>query len=135
MGESLGTGLASYHAYHSHVDILLLLAPFYSTQDLGIEKFPYYPISFLGIENYDSTYWLEDYEGRIVLLHGELDENIPSTQSQKLFDSLNTKDKHLFIFPYAKHNDLYDHFDTQRVIRHTFLNRSYSNRLEEYRYE
>jgi fermentation-respiration switch protein FrsA (DUF1100 family) len=135
VGESLGTGVASYHAYSYEVNILLLLAPFYSTKDLGVEKFPYYPISFLEIENYNSAYWLSNFDGRLVMLHGELDSNIPYTQSQKLFDSLAIVDKHLFVFPFAKHNDLYNYFDTQRVIRYTFLNRTYSNRLEEYRYD
>lgn len=135
VGESLGTGVASYHAYNYDVDVLLLLAPFYSTMDLGREKFPYYPISFLEIENYNSAYWLSHYDGRIVILHGEQDSNIPYTQSIKLYESLETEDKTLFIFPFAKHNDLYDYFLTQSVIRYTFLNRTKSNRLDEYKFQ
>lgn len=135
VGESLGTGIASYHAYRYDVDVIFLLAPFYSTMDLGREKFPYYPISFLEIENYNSHYWLSNYNGRIVILHGELDKNIPYTQSIKLYNSLSTQDKTLFIFPFAKHNDLYDYFLTQSVIRYTFLNRTKSNRLDEYKFQ
>lgn len=134
VGESLGTGVAAYHAYHYEIDIILLLAPFFSTYDLGREKFPYYPISFLEIQNYDSALWLENFSGRIIILHGELDKNIPYTQSVKLYEKLESKDKHLFIFPDAKHNDLYEYFNTQRIIRYAFLNKSRSGKIEEYKY-
>lgn len=134
VGESLGTSLASYHTYKTNVNVLLLLAPFYSTQSLGEQMFPFYPISFLAIENYDSANWIKNYKNRLIIIHGIEDKSIPYNQAVDLFYVSNTDDKHLFLLPNAKHNDLYRYMDTRRIIRYAFLNRTYSNRIEEIRY-
>lgn len=133
IGESLGTSVVSYQSSISDVDTLILLAPFYSTYSLGREMYPQYPISFLEIENYDTATWLENYDGRLVIIHGNYDKNIPISQARELYDYVNTKDKHLFQLTFAKHNDLYTFWDTYRALRYAIDYREYDS-LEELRY-
>lgn len=134
VGESLGTSLAAYHSYNTEVDVLLLLAPFYSTSSLGEEVFHYYPISFLTIENYDTANWIRNYENKLVMVHGVEDRNIPYTQAINLYNNSLSEDKHLFLLPYAKHNDLYGYGNTRRAIRYSFLEDYESDSLEKVRY-
>ena len=134
IGESLGSSLAVFQSTISKVDNLILLAPFYSTKSLGKQLFPYYPISFLEIENYDTNTWLRDYEKKLTIIHGKFDKNIPISQSIRLFEEAKTKSKALFILTFAEHNDLYNYFDTYRILDYA-IEDIYSEPLETTRYK
>lgn len=135
VGESLGSSLASFHSLNRNVELVLLLAPFYSTPSLGQEVFPFYPVSFLSIENYDTASWLENYQNRLVIIHGKEDKNIPYTQAVTLYQRVNSKDKHLFLLSTARHNNLYNFMDTRRIIRFAFTNRTFSDSIFNLKYK
>lgn len=120
VGDSLGTGLASYHAYYDNdVDKVILLAPFHNTRDLLIEKYRFYPFAFYDIDQYDNSYWLQNFTGKLTIIHGSEDTNVPISQSQKLFHEITNADKRFILIEGSPHNELYRYFQTWRAIRET----------------
>lgn len=117
IGDSLGTGVASYHASIGDIDSLVLLAPFYSTSDLAKDKFPFYPVKMLYKDDYDNSVWLQDYEGPLAIVHGVEDKNIPVEHGLRLFRNASTETKTLTLVPDVGHNNLYNSRETWNAIR------------------
>lgn len=115
IGESLGTGVASYHASLGNVDKLILVAPFYSTLELARNKY-LYPDFLVNIDDYTNNIWLSNYTKKLGVIHGKFDRNIPIEDAYKLYFSVPSKDKRFYEIPYAKHNDVYRYWDTYRAI-------------------
>ncbi len=112
-GESIGSGVASYHAYLGDVDYLILVAPFSRLVDLVQFKFVIYPAFLMLTERYDNVKWDKDFKGNVLIIHGDNDVVIPNTFSKKLFESLSTEKKKYVLIKGAGHNDVsnYDEFD------------------------
>lgn len=121
MGQSLGSGMASYHSTLRKPDKILLISPFSTLADLGQKAYPYLPVKLLLRNNYDNILWLKDYNNKIIILHGDKDKTIPQSLSKKLFDNLNTKDKKYILINGADHNDMYLFPDMWNNIK-TFIN-------------
>lgn len=118
LGESLGTAVASYHSsIDPSVRSVILLAPFYSTSLLFKEKFRFYPSAVFRMENYDNAALLRQYDGKLIIIHGERDRNIPIEQAKMLYGSVSTEDKEFVDVRYSRHNDMYRYWDTWRAIR------------------
>ncbi|MDD5770028.1 MAG: alpha/beta hydrolase [Candidatus Gracilibacteria bacterium] len=107
-GRSLGTGPASYQANIGKVDKLILVSPFTSFLELTKSKYPIFPISILLTEKYDSQMWLKDYKNDLLIIHGTSDEVIPYSFGEKLYNSLDNKNKEFFTIKGKGHNDLDD---------------------------
>lgn len=116
-GQSLGAAAASYHTSLGGVDSLILTTPFDSLMNLASERYRFYPIKFLLREHYDNKEWLEGYEGRIIILHGDEDWIIPAKYSQKLYDNLTTQDKQYVLIPSYEHNDIWQSQEFRTNIR------------------
>ncbi|MFW6230579.1 MAG: alpha/beta hydrolase [Nanoarchaeota archaeon] len=105
-GESLGSGPASFHASLGGIDDLILVTPFTSLTDAAQELYPLYPASVLVHERYDNIGWLGDYQGRILIIHGEEDQVISPALSQKLYASIPSDDKEYALIEGKGHNEL-----------------------------
>ncbi len=108
IGESLGTGIASYHSSLSKTDKIILIAPFDSMKNLAKIHYPMYP-SFLVTEDYDNLEYLKNFNNNLIIIHGANDEAIPLKNSKNLFANLKTQNKKLIEVTNAGHNDLYEH--------------------------
>lgn len=86
-GFSIGTGPASWLASRHQVDMLILIAPFYSMTELAKRYFPFLPSFMLGypLRNYQN---IGKVEAPVVLIHGREDEIIPYESSLKLKEDL-----------------------------------------------
>ncbi len=106
-GESIGSGVGSYHASIGKVDSLIFVGSFSSLEDVARSKLPIFPMSVLFKENYDNVKWLQEFKGKIIILHGENDEVIPLKFSQRLFEKISTEKKEHIIIEGRGHNDIW----------------------------
>ena len=119
IGESIGTGIASYHASLVAPEKLLLISPFSSLGDIASRRFWFYPTSLLVDNAFDTISLLANYQNPVTIIHGDSDEIIPYTLGKKLFDSLHTQ-KRLVTIRGGGHNNLFDYDETYTAIT-TFL--------------
>ncbi len=106
VGESIGTGIASYHASLQAPGKLLLISPFTDLADVARERFWFYPTSALINNAFDNRGNLQVYRNPVTIIHGHNDEIIPYELGQELFKSLNNQQKFVTIEG-AGHNDLF----------------------------
>lgn len=106
VGESIGAGVASYHATLQTPDKLLFISPFTSLSDVAKIHYPWYPVKWLLREEYDNVAALKAYKNKLLIIHGETDSIIPISLSQELLDKVPTVEKELIAIPNAGHNDL-----------------------------
>ncbi len=106
-GESIGSGPASYQAYISEVDSMILVSPFYDLKSLAQSLYPIYPASILLRENYDNKKWLKDYKGDLLIFHGKKDPTTSYKFSKKLYNQVPSLNKEYVLIDEASHNDIY----------------------------
>lgn len=117
--ESIGSGVASYHATLMSVDKMLFIAPFDSLINVAKTKFPVYPIFILekfSKENYDNLVLLLGYEGELRIIHGTKDKIIPFKHGKALFENINIANKKFIAIDGAGHNDIYNFERTWKSI-------------------
>lgn len=106
-GSSLGTGLASYFTNLQNVDGVLLVSPYYSIIETA--KIRFGGLAFLITEDYDNAAYLENYEGHVMIIHGENDPALPISLSKKLFDGIKTTNKEFIEVPDGGHGDIFEY--------------------------
>lgn len=116
LGESVGTGVASYHASLKPVSQLILISPFTDLVDVAQEAFWFYPASLLVENAFDNEQLLAAYRGKVLVLHGDADTVIPSKLGEELFESLRSPDKQLAIIRGAGHNTMFWYPETYESI-------------------
>lgn len=122
IGESIGTGVAAYHASLAPPQALLLISPFTSLRDIARVKFWFYPTDLLVDNAFDTVTFLRNYTGLVTIIHGEADRIIPYRLGRSLFDTLSTDNKSLVAVEGAGHNDLLD-FPATLTALQEFLER------------
>jgi len=107
IGESLGSGIASYLAatFPEQVAGLLLVTPFSSLADVAAHHYPFLPVRTLLSERYDSVEALAHYRGPVAFLIAGRDEVVTTTLGRQLYDSY-TGPKWLHVEAHAGHNSL-----------------------------
>jgi len=106
-GQSIGTGAASYHASLGKVDHLILVTTFSRLLDIAQATYIIYPASIILREDYDNRKWLQNFEGNIIMLHGDNDRIISPKFSQKLFDEIPIEKKEYVLIKGKGHNDIW----------------------------
>lgn len=122
MGESLGTGPASYEASLGKVAGLILVSPYPSLVKLTAEKLPIYPISLMLREDYDNEVWLQSFQGKVIILYGDKDVMVQPGFSKELFVSIPSGEKQIDGIRGAGHFDLYNFSETENAIRQFLSN-------------
>lgn len=121
IGESIGTGAASFHVSLNKSDKLLLISPFYNLKDIAKRKFWFYP-TFLMVNNaFDNSVLLGNYDNPIYIIHGDKDHVISQKSGLKLYNSLISNIKKFTSIKGFGHNDLFMTNETYDVIKE-FLN-------------
>ncbi|NND66829.1 MAG: alpha/beta fold hydrolase, partial [Halioglobus sp.] len=107
LGESLGSGVASYIAASAPEQVagLLLVTPFTSLAEVAEHHYPILPIRALLRENFNSVESLQSYDGPVAFLVAGSDQIVPTELGQKLHDGYQGR-KWLRIVPGAGHNTL-----------------------------
>jgi pimeloyl-ACP methyl ester carboxylesterase len=107
LGESLGSGVASYLAgeFPQQVAGLLLVTPFTSLVDVAAYHYAWLPVGSLMRDRYDSVAALSRYGGPVAFLLAGRDEIVPAQLGRQLYNGY-TGPKLLRVEPGAGHNSL-----------------------------
>ena len=92
LGYSIGSGLAGWLASNKHPQKLILIAPYYSLNDLVKKHFPYLPGIILKY-TINTFEYVQHTSARIVIFHGDNDHVIYYGSSLKLKIFLKPGDK------------------------------------------
>jgi uncharacterized protein len=90
LGYSIGTGPAAKLASTNHPELLILQAPYYSLVDMAKNNFKLVP-SFILKYKFETNEYLMDVNMPVVIFHGDQDEVIPYTSSQRLKSEFENK--------------------------------------------
>lgn len=121
LGESIGSGVATYVASQTRVEGMILVSPYTSISELAGRLFPWLPVGLILKNPFPASDWAKSVQAPVLILHGEKDETIPfemGKRQSQAFPKL-----HAFVgLPYAGHNDWLDAGGTPAVgALHTFL--------------
>jgi uncharacterized protein len=108
LGESLGTGVASYLAgkYPDRVAGVFLVAPYESITAVARRHLPLFPVKLMLKDTYPASAWLKAYKGPLAVLLAGKDRVIPNDLGRKLYDDY-AGPKKLWLEPGAGHNDVH----------------------------
>ena len=104
VGESLGTGVASYLAgtYPDKISGVLLLSPFSSLTDVAQSHFPLLPVRLLLTDRFPSEKYLRNYHGQLGVTVDGKDTVVPKKFSLQLYGGY-AGPKKLWEFPDGEH--------------------------------
>jgi pimeloyl-ACP methyl ester carboxylesterase len=104
LGESLGTGVATYLAgkHPNEVSGVVLLAPYNHLSAVAQAHFRILPVALLLRDRFPSDQYLRSYHGPVAMLVGGQDNVVPERFGQRLYDSYNGP-KRLWVFPEGNH--------------------------------
>lgn len=117
VGESIGTGFATYHADLAPPKKLLLVSPFTDLSDIARRHFWFYPTSLLVDNALSNIESMQHYSGRVTIIHGTEDTIIPYQLGRNLFATITTE-KEFIDIEGAGHNDLFTVPETSAAIQH-----------------
>lgn len=103
VGYSVGSGLAARAAQKYGAKRLVLIAPYFSLEELAREKMPFVP-KFLIKYKIPTFEFVGGFSGPVTIFHGEHDELIGVDNSRRLFKFLKPGDKIYELN--AGHNDI-----------------------------
>jgi pimeloyl-ACP methyl ester carboxylesterase len=104
VGESLGTGVATYLA-GKHPDAIsgvVLLAPYNNLAAVGQAHMVILPVGLLLVDRFPSEKYLRAYHGPVAMLVGGQDNVVPERFGRRLYDAYDGP-KHLWEFPEGNH--------------------------------
>ena len=104
VGESLGTGVASYlaGAYPDKVAGVVLISPFSSLTDVAQSHFPVLPVRWFLVDRYPSEKYLRNYHGKLGVTVGGKDTVVPEKFGLRLYNGY-AGTKRLWEFPDGGH--------------------------------
>ncbi len=107
IGESIGSGPASYHASLAAPPKLLLITPFTDLHALVRGHVWFYPTGLLVDNAFAPITDLATFRGQVTIIHGTADTVVPTTLGEQLYESLMTPNKRFVAVKEANHNDLF----------------------------
>jgi pimeloyl-ACP methyl ester carboxylesterase len=109
VGRSLGSGVAVWVASQRPVSRLILVTPYNSIQELAAERFPWFPISWLLVDKFESWKYAPKVTAPTLLIAAEHDEVIPATSTGQLHARFNKGTAALKMLPGTSHNTISQH--------------------------
>jgi fermentation-respiration switch protein FrsA (DUF1100 family) len=102
-GESIG-GAVAIDLASEGARGLIVENTFHSLPEVAKHHFPWLPVKLCMRNRFESGIKIGNYRGPLLQFHGDVDEVVPYSQGQKLFDRAN-QPKTFVTVPGAKHND------------------------------
>ena len=124
-GESLGTGIATRVASGHRVAALVLEAPYTSITAMAAEQFPYFPVSLMLKDRFDSLSRIAQVRTPILIMQGEGDQVVPPALGRELFAAA-PEPKQFWSSPEGGHDDLFS-FGAWEIVA-DFLRRHIQSR-------
>ena len=107
VGRSLGSGVATYLASQRPVERMALVTPFDSLANVAKAHYSMFPVDRLLKDRYESTRYVRQYSGPILVLRAGRDNVVPSADTDRLLASMQ-KTPLMVTFPSASHNSISD---------------------------
>ncbi len=120
IGLSLGSGIAAHVAAERPVEKLALVTPYDSIRRVAQGRFPFYPMSVLLKDPYDSLSLVPRISAPTLIVIAGLDETIPSQRSEALAQAFPPAQRRVEVFATATHNTLWDRADYRALLREFF---------------
>lgn len=123
IGESVGTGPASYHAYiaNNKIKKLILITPFSSLADVVRWHYPIYPISILLKHDFTPDVWLSNTSTNITLILAQQDEVVGYQNGLKLFNTIKKGAAQEFEIANAGHNTIFNYPELYTILNEVLL--------------
>ncbi|HET7626699.1 MAG TPA: alpha/beta fold hydrolase [Verrucomicrobiae bacterium] len=104
LGESLGSGVASYLAgtYSNKISGIILISPYNRLTAVGQSYYPWLPVGLLMVDRFPSENYLRNYHGKIVITLDGKDVVVPEKFGRRLYDGY-AGPKKLWEFPDGNH--------------------------------
>ena len=106
-GESLGTGVAVEIAQNKNYAGIILESPFTSMINVGKKHYPFFPVSFLLQDKFESYKKIKNISVPIFIMHGKVDKIVPYDMGKKMYELAN-KPKFFYSQEYGDHMVDYD---------------------------
>lgn len=108
VGESLGSGVASGLVARNPDTIngLILITPFDSLTAVAAHHFPFAPVRLFLRDRFVNASNLRDFKGPVAILLAENDSVVPARFGNRLYESLSTEHKLLYVQEGRDHNTL-----------------------------
>ena len=101
-GESLGTSVAIEVGQNKDFAGVILETPFTSMVDVGKTKYPFFPVSLLLKDKYESDKKIKNIKSPILIMHGEVDKIVPFWMGEKIYQLAN-EPKYSYFTKYDDH--------------------------------
>ena len=106
-GESLGTAVALEIAQNKKYAGIILESPFTSMVNIGKKHYPFFPVSFLLKDKYESYKKINKISVPVLIMHGKVDKIVPYDMGKKMFELANDP-KFFYSQEYGDHMIEYD---------------------------
>ena len=106
-GESLGTAVAVEIAQNKKYAGIILESPFTSMVNIGKKHYPFFPVSFLLKDKYESYKKINKISVPVLIMHGKVDKIVPYDMGKKMFELANDP-KFFYSQEYGDHMIEYD---------------------------
>jgi len=106
-GESLGTGVAIEVAQNKNFAGIILESPFTSMVNMGKKYYPFFPVSFLLKDKFESHRKIKKVLVPVLVLHGKKDKIVPFAMGKKIYEMAN-EPKFFYFQEYGDHMIDYD---------------------------
>ena len=105
LGESLGTGVATWLAANVEVQGLILISPYTSFVDLAATHYPWLPVNLLMKNRFSADKWAENVNSKVLAFHGLEDTIIPIKFARQQMTNFSCPKKFIE-FDNTAHNDI-----------------------------
>jgi fermentation-respiration switch protein FrsA (DUF1100 family) len=105
MGQSLGGGVAVDLAARDGARGLVLVSTFTSVPDVAAHHLPWVPTQLLMTQRYNSLAKIKQYDGPLLVCHGDVDRVIPFAHGEELFAAAAGTQKQFIRHSGGDHND------------------------------
>jgi len=106
-GESLGTAVAVEIAQNKNYAGIVLESPFTSMINMGKKYYPFFPVSFLLKDKFESDIKINNISIPILIIHGKVDKIVPYQMGKKMYQLAN-QPKFFYSQEYGDHMVEYD---------------------------
>ncbi|MTI09271.1 alpha/beta hydrolase, partial [Curvivirga aplysinae] len=119
-GESLGSGIAVSLAQNNVTRGIILESPYSSITDVAADHYWYLPVKYLLKDRFESYKYIGNLISPVLILHGAKDKTIPLKFAQKLYESADSSNSDIVIYPEGEHVGLYEFGALKEVTK--FIN-------------
>ena len=106
-GESLGTGVAVQVAQNKNYAGVILESPFTSMVNMGKKHYPFFPVSLLLKDKFESYKKINNISVPVLIMHGKVDKIVPYDMGKKMYELAN-EPKFFYSQEYGDHMIEYD---------------------------